>query len=99
MMHAMIPNPLRASTHSVAPLVECAVSTSKQTAAKPSYQGYLHFSNMPPYAVMLSYSIPVRIFAALLVFTFTLVCAAPLTNVTINLRSFTSHSPSEQNCL
>ena len=77
----------------------CSIDTLKQTAAKPSYQGYLHFSNMPPYAVMLSYSIPVRIFAALLVFTFTLVCAAPLTNVTINLRSFTSHSPSEQNCL
>jgi hypothetical protein len=51
------------------------------------------------HVAMLSNCIPVRFFAALLVFAFTLVRAAPFSNVTINLRSFTSHIPSEQNCL
>jgi hypothetical protein len=63
------------------------------------YSRSLPYSNMSPHAAMLSNSIPVRIFAALLVFAFTLVRAAPFSNVTINLRSFTSHIPSEQNCL
>jgi hypothetical protein len=102
-LHPSLPPATRrnfSSSGSFRAMIPIPIPCAELSTPKHAFiRGRLPYSNMSPHAAMLSNCIPVRFFAALLVFAFTLVRAAPFSNVTINLRSFTSHIPSEQNCL